>query len=163
MMIINKVFITVFLLSVVGTVAGITFLALQSILYKYTSAEFMVKVNKVVILTFVIPVFYALGMLDHTNYYLSEYDMLVLVEQGTLADKLYAFRDTVGFEDKIALLWLAWLCSCCFMRFPTLSLHTRSGRVPRKSLAAHGGNSSTRFARVMDFRRSRSDSCPRQG
>ena len=109
MMIINKVFITVFLLSVVGTVVGITFLALQSVLYKYTSAEFMVKVNRVVILTFVIPVFYALGMLDHTNYHLSEYNMLVLVEQGTLADKLYTFRDTVGFADKIALLWLAGL------------------------------------------------------
>ncbi len=109
MTIINQVFITVFLLSVAGTVVGITFLALQSILYKYTSAEFMVKVNKVVILAFVVPFFYALGMLDHTNYYLSEFDMLVLVEQGTLTDKLYAFRNAVGFADKISLLWLAGL------------------------------------------------------
>ena len=68
-------------------------LALQSILYKHTSAEFLVRINKAVILAFVIPVFYALGMMDRTNYYLSEYDMLVLVEQGSITDKLYAFRN----------------------------------------------------------------------
>ena len=109
MMIINQIFITVFLLSVAGTVVGITFLALQSILYKHTSAEFLVRINKAVILAFVIPVFYALGMMDRTNYYLSEYDMLVLVEQGSITDKLYAFRDMVGFADKISLIWLAGL------------------------------------------------------
>ncbi len=109
MTIINRIFITVFLLSVAGTIVGITFLAVQNFLYRHSSAEFLVKVNKVVIWAFVIPVFYILGMLDRTNYYLSEYDMLVVVEQGTVMSKVYDFKDAIGFADKLSVLWLAGL------------------------------------------------------
>lgn len=106
---INQVFITVFLLSVAGTVVGITFLAVQDFLYRYSSARFLVKVNKIVILAFVIPVFYILGMLDRTNYYLSEYSILVVVEQGTVMSKVYDFRDATGFADILSMLWLVGL------------------------------------------------------
>lgn len=105
-MIINRIFITVFLLSVVGTVVGITFLAVQSFLYRHTSAEFLVKINMIVILAFVLPFFYILGMLDHTNYYLSKNNLLVVVEQGTTLSRFYEFREAIGFADKISVLWL---------------------------------------------------------
>ena len=108
-MIINRIFVTVFLLSVAGTIVGVTFLAAQNFLYRHSSAEFLVKVNKMVILAFVVPVFYILGILDRTNYYLSEYDMLVVVEQGTAMSGVHAFKDMVGFADKVSLLWLIGL------------------------------------------------------
>lgn len=109
MTIINRVFITVFLLSVAGTVVASTFLAIQSFLYRHTSAGSMVKLNKVVIFSFVVPFFYILGMLDRTNYYLSQYDVVVLVEQGTVKSMAYSLRELIGFADKISMLWLAGL------------------------------------------------------
>ena len=109
MMIINQIFMTVFLLSVVGTIVGSTFLALQNFLYKHSSAEFMVKVCKVVIITFVVPLFYLWGMIDRSNYYLSRYDLVVLVEPGTVRDTVYNLSEHIGFADKLSLVWLVGL------------------------------------------------------
>ncbi len=106
MMIINHVFITVFLLSVVGTVVGSTFLALQNFLYKHSSAEFMVKICRVVIIMFVVPLFYLWGIMDQSNYYLSQYDLVVLVEPGTVKDTVYSLSEHIGFADKLSLAWL---------------------------------------------------------
>ena len=107
MTIINQVFITVFLLSVVGTIVASTFLAIQNFLYRHTSAGSMVKLNKVVIFSFIVPFFYVLGMLDRTNHYLSQYDVMVLVEQGTVKGMVYRLHELIGFADKISMLWLA--------------------------------------------------------
>lgn len=109
MTIINRVFITIFLLSVAGTVVASTFLAIQRFLYRHTSAGFMVKLNKVVIFSLVVPFFYVLGMLDRTNHYLSQYDVVVLVEQGTVKGMAYSLRELIGFADMISMLWLAGL------------------------------------------------------
>lgn len=109
MMIINRIFITVFLLSIAGTIVGSTFLAMQSFLYKHTSAEFMVKINKIVFFAFVIPFFYIWGLVDRTNEYLTQNDVLVIVEQGTLKKAVYSLKETIGFADKISLFWLVGL------------------------------------------------------
>lgn len=109
MMTINHIFMTVFLLSVAGTVVGSTFLALQNFLYKHSSAEFMVKICKVVIITFVVPLFYLWGIMDQSNYYLSQYDLVVLVEPGTVKDTVYNLSEHIGFADKLSLIWLIGL------------------------------------------------------
>lgn len=109
MMIINHIFMTVFLLSVAGTVVGSTFLALQNFLYKHSSAEFMVKICKVVIITFVVPLFYLWGIMDQSNYYLSQYDLVVPVEPGTVKDTVYNLGEHIGFADKLSLIWLIGL------------------------------------------------------
>lgn len=100
---------TVFLLSVVGTIVGSTFLALQNLLYKHSSAGFMVKICKIVIITFVVPLFYLWGILDRSNYHLSQYDLVVLVEPGTIKDTFYSLSEHIGFADKLSLAWLIGL------------------------------------------------------
>ena len=106
MTIINSLFVSVTLLAIAGGVTGIIFLVTQRFIYKYTTANFLVKINKVVILTFVIPFFWILGELDHSNQIFLEYDLVVLVQENSLKALLYEIREAVNFANVISVAWL---------------------------------------------------------
>lgn len=106
MTIINSLFVSVTLLAIAGGVTGIIFLVTQRFIYKYTTANFLVKINKVVILTFVIPFFWILGELDHSNQIFWEYDLVVLVQENSLKALLYEIREVVNFANMISVAWL---------------------------------------------------------
>ena len=106
MTIINSLFVSVTLLAIAGGITGILFLVTQRFIYKYTTANFLVKINKVVILTFVIPFFWILGELDHSNQIFLEYDLVVLVQEKSLKALLYEIREAVNFANVISVAWL---------------------------------------------------------
>ena len=106
MTIINSLFVSVTLLAIAGGITGILFLVTQRFIYKYTTANFLVKINKVVILTFVIPFFWILGELDHSNQIFLEYDLVVLVQENSLKALLYEIREAVNFANVISVAWL---------------------------------------------------------
>lgn len=137
MMIINRIFITVFLLSVAGTIVGSYFLGFQSLLYKHSSAAFLVKINKLVIISFVVPFFYILGMLDRTNYYLSQNNILVLVEEGTVESTVYNFRDLIGFADKMSTIWLIGLV--VYLVIYTMTYYVFRFRLRKSSMEIESG------------------------
>ncbi len=106
MAIVNSLFMAVALLAIAGCVTGIIFLIVQRFIYKYTTANFLVKINKVVILTFVIPFFWILGELDHSNQIFLEYDLVVLVQKDSIKALLYEIREAVNFANVISVIWL---------------------------------------------------------
>ena len=106
MTIINSLFVSVTLLAIAGGITGILFLVTQRFIYKYTTANFLVKINKFVILTFVIPFFWILGELDHSNQIFLEYDLVVLVQENSLKALLYEIREVVNFANVISVAWL---------------------------------------------------------
>ena len=106
MAIINSMFVAVTLLSIAGSVTGIIFLLTQRIIYKFTTANFLVNINKIVILTFVIPFFWILGELDHSNELFLEYDLVVLVQEHSLKALLYEISETINFANVISIIWI---------------------------------------------------------
>lgn len=106
MTIINSIFVAVTLLAIAGGVTGIIFLVTQRFIYKYTTANFLVKINKFVILTFVIPFFWILGELDHSNQIFLEYDLAVIVQKDSIKALLYEIREAVNFANVISVAWL---------------------------------------------------------
>ena len=107
MAIINSIFVAVTLLSIAGSVTGIIFLLTQRIIYKFTTANFLVNINKIAILTFVIPFFWILGQLDHSNQMFLEYDLVVLVQENSLKALLYEISETINFANVISVIWLS--------------------------------------------------------
>lgn len=105
MTMINKIFVTVVLLSIAGSVVGIVFLATRSLIYKYTTADYVVKINKVAILSFVIPFFSILGIIDNSNHIFSEYDSLVLVQENSLKSMIYEIREIGNLANVISMVW----------------------------------------------------------
>ena len=106
MAIINSIFVAVTLLSIAGSVTGIIFLLTQRIIYKFTTANFLVNINKIVILTFVIPFFWILGELDQSNEAFLEYDLVVLVQEHSLKALLYEISETINFANVISIIWI---------------------------------------------------------
>lgn len=105
MTIINSLFMAVALLAIAGIVAGSIFLATQRFIYKFTTANFLVSVNKIMILTFVIPFFWILGELDHSNEVFMEYDPVVLVQEGSMKAFLYEIREAGNLANVISIAW----------------------------------------------------------
>ena len=96
---------TVVLLSIAGSVVGIVFLATRSLIYKYTTADYVVKINKAAILSFVIPFFSILGIIDNSNHIFSEYDSLVLVQENSLKSMIYEIREIGNLANVISTVW----------------------------------------------------------
>lgn len=105
MTMINKIFVTVVLLSIAGSIVGIIFLATRSLIYKYTTADYVVKINKAAILSFVIPFFSILGIIDNSNHIFSEYDSLVLVQDNSLKSMIYEIREIGNLANVISMVW----------------------------------------------------------
>ena len=102
MTIINRIFMSVILLSVAGSVVGSIFLATQNLIYKHTSANFVITINKIAMLCFVIPFFAVWGIYDGSIKDFAQYDPLILVGQGTIKDAVRTAMD-------IILLGAGWL------------------------------------------------------
>lgn len=101
----NRVFIWVLLLSIAGSVVGGVFLTVQKCIYQYTSANFVIMLFKFSILFFVVPFFYILEIFDNSTHVFSEYDMVILTQEGTLERTIYDIRKITHFADIISVLW----------------------------------------------------------
>lgn len=109
MTIINRIFMSVILLSVAGSVVGSIFLATQNLIYKHTSANFVITINKIAMLCFVIPFFAVWGIYDGSIKDFAQYDPLILVGQGTIKDAVRTAMDIIHFADVISIVWFVGL------------------------------------------------------
>lgn len=105
MMKVNSFFVMVILLTIIGSIVGTVFLLTQRLIYRHTSANFMMFINKIIILCFVIPVFTFWGIVDGTNQILIDNKMVVLIQSDTVKSSLYGVSNIIHFANTLSVLW----------------------------------------------------------
>ena len=104
---INRIFIMVLLLSISGFVFSFIYLLLEKWLYKLTSAKFMVMINTIALLSFVIPFYHIHSLYDKSSSYYADYSVVVF-EKGSESDRIitnihYLFENFIQYID---VFWL---------------------------------------------------------
>lgn len=104
-LIINRAFVCVLLLSIGGFIASSIYLLSEKLIFRITSARFMVFINTVVLLSFVIPFYFPVSISDGSEYCFTHYD-LVILEGADLCSNFAAYwRSTFPFTDCIDHIW----------------------------------------------------------
>lgn len=105
MTILNNFFIAILFLSITGGICGFAFMLLENQIYRYTSAAFVAWLNTATLFMFVIPFYKILVWWDNSAYYFQNYDLIVLVEEGNVIDRIYETGRQFYFFQDIVLIW----------------------------------------------------------
>ena len=108
MLIINRVFIMVLLLSISGLIFSAVYLPLEKIVYKLTSARFMVFINTVALFTFVIPFYYTTSLYDGSEAAFTNYNVIIFedtVASDRIISSIHSYLGVaISYVDVIWLL-----------------------------------------------------------
>ena len=96
-LIINRLFVCVFLLSISGFISSGIYLILEKYIFKLTSAKFMVFINTIVLLSFVIPFYYISSIIDGSESNFITYDLVVFEGQNLYSTIVIDVRDKFPF------------------------------------------------------------------
>ena len=108
---IDRIFISVLLLSISGFVFCTVFLVLENLAYRLTSAKVMEKVNTIALFSFVVPLYLALSVFDGSESTFSNYETLVF-QDGNDYDGVVAVVRSFPLVSWLGSLWL--LGAVCF-------------------------------------------------
>ena len=104
-MIIDRIFITVLLLSISGFVFCIVFFSLVRYAFRLTSAKTMVSVNTTALFSFVIPFYYVASLLDKSEVSFGKYKTLVFRDAGVYEGIVGKIRE-MQIVEYISTIWL---------------------------------------------------------
>ena len=107
MLIVNRIFIMVLLLSISGFIFSIIYLPLEKLAYKLTSARFMVLINTAALFSFVIPFYYIRSLYDGSGTIFANY-ATVIFRNSTLDEKVIA-QIHIALNPFIKYINLIWL------------------------------------------------------
>ena len=106
-LIINRAFIIVLLLSISGFVFSSIYLSLEKLAYRLTSAKFMVFINTMALFSFVVPLYYVGSIFDKSEMYFINYDVVVFsnneIYNGTIFGGI-DYLELIGYADDIWLI-----------------------------------------------------------
>ena len=97
----------VLLLSISGFIFSLLYLLFEKLLYKLTSAKFMVIINTIALMSFVIPFYHIHSVYDKSSFDFANYSVVVF-EKGSESDRIitnihYLFENFIQYID---VFWL---------------------------------------------------------
>lgn len=104
-MMIDRIFITVLLLSISGFVFCTVFFPLEKYAYRLTTAKTMVFVNTVALFSFVIPFYFIVSLFDRSEDYFGGYRTLVFEDVSNYEGVVGAIRE-MGIIEHFSSIWL---------------------------------------------------------
>ena len=137
-LIINRAFVCVLLLSVSGFIASSIYLLLEKFLYRITSARFMVIINTVVLLAFVIPFYFPVSILDGSEYCFMHYELVIMKGADRCSNLAAYWRSTFPYLHCIDMIWFAFVILFLVTKI-ILYAYTIS-RIKRKCFAIESDN-----------------------
>lgn len=137
-LIINRAFVCVLLLSVSGFIASSIYLLLEKFLYRITSARFMVIINTVVLLAFVIPFYFPVSILDGSEYCFMHYELVIMKGADRCSNLAAYWRSTFPYLHCIDMIWIAFVVLFLVTKI-ILYAYTIS-RIKRKCFAIESDN-----------------------
>lgn len=113
-LILNRIFITVLLLSMSGFVFCSIFLPFEKYAYRLTSAKTMVVMNTIALLSFVIPLYFVASFQDNSEFDYIRYDVL-LFEDASAYEGLVSHIRAWGIMEYIVIIWLFGMIFFCLV------------------------------------------------
>lgn len=104
-LIINRAFVCILLLSISGFIASSIYLLSEQLIFRITSGRFMVLINTLVLLSFVIPCYFPVSILDGSEYCFIHYDLVILKGADAYSNFAAYWRSTFPFTDHIDCIW----------------------------------------------------------
>lgn len=111
-LIINRVFICILLLSISGCIASGIYLFLEKFLYQITSARFMVFINTVILFSFVIPFYYLISVIDSSESSFVNYDLVIFDGQSLYNNTVDSVLDVFPYIQYIDDIWFIGMIIC---------------------------------------------------
>lgn len=115
-LIINRAFVCVLLLSISGFIASSIYLLSEKLIFRITSGRFMVLINTVVLLSFVIPFYFPVSILDGSEYCFIHYDLVILKGADVCSNLAANWRNTFPFANHIDRVWFVGVLLFFFMK-----------------------------------------------
>ena len=137
-LIINRAFVCVLLLSVSGFIASSIYLLLEKFIYWITSARFMVAINTVVLLAFVIPFYFPVSILDGSEYCFIHYELVIMKGADQCSNLAAYWRNTFPYLHYIDTIWFAF--AVFFLVTKAVLYAYTISRIKRKSFVIKSDN-----------------------
>ena len=102
----------VLLLSISGFIFSLLYLLFEKLLYKLTSAKFMVIINTIALMSFVIPFYHIHSVYDKSSFDFANYSVVVF-ENGNKSDRAIANIHHM-FDNFIQYIDVLWLIGVVF-------------------------------------------------
>ena len=106
--ILNKIFMLTVLMSIAGSIVSLPVLVAKEIIYKHTSADFVLLVYKLAMVSFILPM-YILISIDNIIMDFVLYDPVVIVQSGSFKESAYSFLERINFAENITAVWFIGL------------------------------------------------------
>ena len=106
--ILNKIFMLTVLMSIAGSIVSLPVLVAKEIIYKHTSADFVLLVYKLAMVSFILPM-YILISIDNIIMDFVLYDPVVIVQSGSFKESVYSFLERINFAENITAVWFIGL------------------------------------------------------
>ena len=145
-LIINRLFVCVFLLSISGFISSGIYLILEKYIFKLTSAKFMVFINTIVLLSFVIPFYYISSIIDGSESNFITYDLVVFEGQNLYSTIVIDVRDKFPFIKYIDSIWFIGVI--IFITIKTIMYLYVKARVKRTSFVIQSEAWTTAFENI---------------
>lgn len=107
MLIVNRIFITILMLSITGFIFSFIYLICERGIYKFTSSKFMVFINTIAIISFIIPFYFVQSFSDKSEIYFYIYKTIIFENIG--AFDIFVANLHKKFDLLIKNLDLFWL------------------------------------------------------
>ena len=104
-MMIDRVFVSVLLLSINGFIFCTVFFLLEKYAYRLTTAKTMVCISTIALLSFVIPFYRIASLVDNSENYFRNYKILVFEDLGSYEYIVGKIRKT-GMIEYLSSIWL---------------------------------------------------------
>lgn len=147
-LIINRIFVCVLLLSISGFISSSIYLILEKNLYKLTSAKFMVFANTVILLSFVIPFYYLVSIMDGSESSFIGYDLVVFEGQNAYNNVVASVRDIRPHIEYIDNIWFVGVLIFIVMKI-VMYLYTVT-RIKRTSFMLQSDIWASTFQKIKE-------------
>ncbi len=104
-MMIDRVFVSVLLLSINGFIFCTVFFLLEKYAYRLTTAKTMVCISTIALLSFVMPFYRIASLVDNSENYFRNYKILVFEDLGSYEYIVGKIRKT-GMIEYFSSIWL---------------------------------------------------------
>ena len=140
---VDRIFIAVLMLSISGFVCCAVFLPLEKLAYRFSSARMMVFVNTAALLSFVIPFYMVVSILDRSEYLFQRYSIMVFTQESAYEALVGKVRE-LGLTDHLDIVWLSG--AVLFLGFHMRQYMRLSDMVRKSSFSMEG----SKWAEIFD-------------
>lgn len=104
---VNRMFINMILVSIVGGCTSAVYLGIEKWIYRYTSARFANYLNIVVLMTFFVPFYQLFSLFDHSTEMFTQYKLIVYTQPTGFKKEMFDLITETSLISILVNIWFA--------------------------------------------------------